>query len=219
MMITRSKLELEMFNEPIDFKEQMAEARRMQILMGAAEVFAEKGYHQATTKEIAKAAGVSEGTIYNYFANKRELLVAMVNAIGMQSVRSIIVDHPPDKPEAFMKAVLKDRYELAKQFGNRMTPLIAEMFTDAEMREIIYNQIAMPIAGHVEKFIQTNIAAGRFRRVNPIITTRCFVGAAFVNIALKLSGTDERYNDISEDELIEQLVSNFLSGLLIQDEK
>jgi AcrR family transcriptional regulator len=208
-----------MFNEPIDFKEQMAETRRMQILMGAAQVFAEKGYHQATTKEIAKAASVSEGTIYNYFANKRELLVAMVNAIGMQSVREIMVDESPDNPEAFMKAILKDRYELAKQFGNRMAPLIAEMFTDAEMREIIYNQIAMPIAGHVESFIQANIEAGRFHPVNPMITTRSFVGSIFINFALKLSGVDKRYNDISEDELIDELVSIFLNGLLIQDKK
>ena len=70
-----------MFEDPVDFKEQMAEARRMQILMGASQVFAEKGYHQATTKEIAKAAGVSEGTIYNYFANKRELLVELPNCL------------------------------------------------------------------------------------------------------------------------------------------
>jgi hypothetical protein len=38
-------------------------------------VFTEKGYHKATTKEIARAASISEGTIYNYFNNKRELLV------------------------------------------------------------------------------------------------------------------------------------------------
>ena len=208
-----------MFEEPIDFKEQMAEARRMQILVGASQVFGEKGYHQATTKEIAKAAGVSEGTIYNYFSCKRDLLVAMINAIGMQSVREIMIDVSPDKPEAFLKAILKDRYELGKQFGNRMTPLIAEMFTDAEMRETIYNQIALPIAGHLEKYIQINIEAGHFRPVNPVVATRSFVGGAFVNIALKLSGVDKRYDDISEDELIDQLVSNFLAGLLIQNEQ
>jgi len=208
-----------MFEEPIDFKEQMAEARRVQILVGASQVFAEKGYHQATTKEIAKAAGVSEGTIYNYFASKRELLVAMVNAIGMQSVRDIMIDVSSDKPEDFLKAILKDRYELGKQFGSRMTPLIAEMFTDAEMRETIYNQIALPIASHVEKFIQANIEAGRFRPINPVIATRYFVGGAFVNLALKLSGVDKRYNDICEDELIEQIVTHFLNGLLIPDEK
>ena len=68
-----------MIGATADFKEQMAEARRTQILMGAAQVFAEKGYHKSTTKEIATAAGVSEGTIYNYFGNKRELLLAMVD--------------------------------------------------------------------------------------------------------------------------------------------
>lgn len=209
----------QMFNEPIDFKEQMAEARRTQILMGASQVFAEKGYHQATTKEIAKAAGVSEGTIYNYFANKRELLVAMVNAIGMQSVRDIMIDESPDNPEAFLKAVLKDRYEIGKRFGNRMAPIIAEMLTDEEMREAVYNQIAMPIADHLETFIQANIKAGRFRPINPMVATRSFVGSIFINFALKLSGVDKRYHDISEDELIEQLVENFLNGLLIQNEK
>ena len=208
-----------MFEEPIDFKEQMAEARRMQILVGASQVFAEKGYHQATTKEIAKAAGVSEGTIYNYFENKRDLLVAMVNAIGMQSVRDIMVDVSSDKPEEFLKAILKDRFEIGRQFGNRVAPLIAEMFTDAELRETIYNQIALPIAGHIEKFIQANIEAGRFRLVNPVVATRYFVGGGFVNFALKLSGMDKRYCEISEDELIEQLVTHFLNGLLICDEK
>ncbi len=208
-----------MFDEPIDFKEQMTETRRMQILMGASQVFAEKGYHQATTKEIAKAAGVSEGTIYNYFTNKRDLLVAMVNAIGMQSVRNIMIDETLDNPKEFLTAILKDRFEIGKQFGNRMSPLIAEMFTDAEMRKTIYDQIAMPIAGHLEKFIQANIDAGRFHPVNPVVATRYFVGGAFVNFALKLSEVDKRYNDISEDELIEQLVSHFLNGLMIQDEK
>jgi AcrR family transcriptional regulator len=208
-----------MFDEPRDFKEQMAEVRRNQILTGAAEVFGEKGYHQATTKEIAKAAGVSEGTIYNYFKNKRDLLVAMVNVIGIQSVRNIFIEHSADDPYEYLTKVLKDRYVIAQHFGNRMAPIIAEMFTDQEMRETVYKRIALPISKFLEDFIQANIDSGRFRPVNPAIATRSFVGAAFINIALKLSGTDERYNEISEDELIEQLVFNFLNGLLIQDEK
>ena len=60
-----------MLDPNTDFKGQMIEARRTQILMGAAQVFAKKGFHKATTKEIAQAAGVAEGTIYNYFKNKR----------------------------------------------------------------------------------------------------------------------------------------------------
>ena len=58
---------------PDPIREQLIEARRNQILDAAAAVFAEKGFHRATTKEIAKTAGVSEGTIYNYFASKADL--------------------------------------------------------------------------------------------------------------------------------------------------
>jgi AcrR family transcriptional regulator len=205
-----------MFNEPIDFKEKMAETRRMQILMGAAQVFAQKGYHKATTKEIAQAAGVSEGTIYNYFENKRDILVAMVDAIGLQSVRQVMTEHAPDDPREFIKAVLRDRYQLAQNFGAQMAPIIAEMLTDAELRETVYQQLAIPLAGYVEKYIQANIDAGRFRPVDPVIATRAFVGVIFVNFALKLSNLETRYEQISPETLFDQLISFFLDGLLVK---
>ena len=44
-------------------RKQLAEARRNLILDGASMVFAEKGFHRTTTKDIAAAAGVVEGTI------------------------------------------------------------------------------------------------------------------------------------------------------------
>jgi len=208
-----------MLNAPIDFKEHMAEARRTQILMGASQVFAKKGFHKATTKEIAKAAGVSEGTIYNYFENKRELLVAMIDAIGVQSVRNIVIEHPPEDPRAYLRAVLKDRYQFAKNFGSRLTPIIGEMLTDEEMRETIYSRIARPLASYIENFVQANIDSGQFRPVDPMVATRSFVGALFVNFALKLSGIEERYNSLSEDDLIEQVISIFLGGLLTDNEE
>lgn len=48
--------------------------RREQIRSGAVQVISEKGFHEATTDIIAKAAGVSVGTIYNYFHSKEEIL-------------------------------------------------------------------------------------------------------------------------------------------------
>jgi AcrR family transcriptional regulator len=57
------------------------EERRQGILKAAASVFARKGFERATTREIAQAAEVAEGTIYNYFASKEELLAALVDAV------------------------------------------------------------------------------------------------------------------------------------------
>lgn len=61
-----------------------AEQRRQEILKAAASVFARKGYEKATTREIARAADVSEGTIYNYFASKKDLLLALADMIEVQ---------------------------------------------------------------------------------------------------------------------------------------
>ena len=45
------------------------------ILDAAIQVFAEQGFHQATISQIARAAGVADGTIYLYFKNKDDILV------------------------------------------------------------------------------------------------------------------------------------------------
>ncbi|MFC1951220.1 helix-turn-helix domain-containing protein, partial [Chloroflexota bacterium] len=55
-------------------KEEIARKRQRQILSAARRVFSQKGFAEATTAEIAREAGVSEGTIYNYFESKRDLL-------------------------------------------------------------------------------------------------------------------------------------------------
>jgi TetR/AcrR family fatty acid metabolism transcriptional regulator len=51
--------------------------KRSRILEAAIKVFAERGFHSATVAEIAKAAGVADGTIYLYFKGKDDLLLRL----------------------------------------------------------------------------------------------------------------------------------------------
>ncbi|HEY7971303.1 MAG TPA: helix-turn-helix domain-containing protein, partial [Xanthobacteraceae bacterium] len=53
-------------------------AKRRQILDGAMAVFLEKGFDAASMGEIARAAGVSKGTLYVYFDDKQALFDAIV---------------------------------------------------------------------------------------------------------------------------------------------
>jgi len=55
------------------------EERRVEILEAATKVFASKGFHAAKVEEIADAARVGKGTIYEYFASKSELFDHMVD--------------------------------------------------------------------------------------------------------------------------------------------
>ena len=54
-----------------------SETRKEQILKAAEKVFAKKGFHEATISEVAREAGLSDATIYEYFSTKEELLFSI----------------------------------------------------------------------------------------------------------------------------------------------
>jgi len=58
-------------------RERLGEILKKEILDAAAQVFNEYGYERATTKKIAAKAEVSEGTLYYYFDNKRDILMSL----------------------------------------------------------------------------------------------------------------------------------------------
>ena len=49
------------------------ESKRLEILMAAMQVFARKGVTNSKMAEIAEAAGIGKGTIYEYFASKEDI--------------------------------------------------------------------------------------------------------------------------------------------------
>jgi AcrR family transcriptional regulator len=57
------------------------EQRETDILDGAIVLFGEEGFHNVTTRKIAARAGVSEGTLFNYFSSKTELMRAILGRI------------------------------------------------------------------------------------------------------------------------------------------
>lgn len=52
--------------------------KRASLMRASAQVFAERGYSSTSADAIAEAAGVSVGTFYNYFRNKRQILLALI---------------------------------------------------------------------------------------------------------------------------------------------
>ena len=85
-------------------QEQLAAARRDQILDAAAAVFAERGFHMTTIKDIAKAAEIADGTIYNYFANKTALLIGILERL-QRALQPDAADLPP--PDADLREALR----------------------------------------------------------------------------------------------------------------
>lgn len=69
--------------------EQMREATRRHIIHEAASEFARLGFDQANINTIAEQAGIGKGTIYLYFASKRDLFLAMLRYIAQEQLQTI----------------------------------------------------------------------------------------------------------------------------------
>lgn len=65
--------------KPLNRKEREYESRRKETLAAALKLFSQKGYHQTSMSEIAKAAEFSIGSLYNFFKNKEELYLTLFN--------------------------------------------------------------------------------------------------------------------------------------------
>ncbi|MBT2726605.1 TetR/AcrR family transcriptional regulator [Bacillus sp. ISL-75] len=61
--------------------ERLVQKRRDQMIKGAVSLFKEKGFHRTTTREIAKAAGFSIGTLYEYIRSKEDVLYLVCDSI------------------------------------------------------------------------------------------------------------------------------------------
>lgn len=66
--------------------------KRERIIAAAERIFAQKGYFETTVAEIARDAQVAEGTIYEYFANKKDLLYAVPENY-LADYATFVLDH------------------------------------------------------------------------------------------------------------------------------
>ena len=66
-----------------------ADLTRQRLIRAALELFTTRGYHDTTTAQIAKKAGIAEGTIYRHFASKQQLLNELYRAAQRWAARVV----------------------------------------------------------------------------------------------------------------------------------
>ena len=68
---------------------ELVEQRRRQIVEAAVQLFIKQGFHKTTTRQIARAAGVSIGSLYEYFASKEDVLYLVCHSIHTEVERGV----------------------------------------------------------------------------------------------------------------------------------
>jgi AcrR family transcriptional regulator len=114
-------------------------AKRRQVMDGARAVFLSAGFDGASMNDIARAAGVSKGTLYAYFDSKEQLFEALIREErGQQAERLCAFPADPSDPGAQLRG-----------FGRRLVEMMARPETVAQVRVVIAATGKFPRLGQV----------------------------------------------------------------------
>jgi AcrR family transcriptional regulator len=197
-------------------KENITKMRKQQILEAALKVFSKKSFAEATTAEIAREAGVAEGTIYNYFQSKRELLVAVVKTFVMTEPFLNLFEHAGDTDyPTFLSSVLNNRIDYIEDSSKtRMLLLMIEILRDPELREMYDQQAVIPVMKQMEKFLEDKADKGEFRPVNAGIITRALGGMVLGLLLLALlEGESSPLRKTPRQELAAEIGHLVMNGI------
>ncbi len=127
-------------------QEQLVSARRNQILDAATRVFATKGFHPTTIKDVAREAGLADGTIYIYFENKPALLLAIMDRMTTAARQNVDPSQlaSMDLPQ-FVRTYIQHPLTVFEA-GNfeLFKVVVSEILVNEEMRERYYRQLVAP---------------------------------------------------------------------------
>ena len=206
---------MEQTTDPI--QQQLIDARRSQILDAATQVFAAKGYHRATIRDIAKVAGIADGTIYTYFANKAALVLGLMARLNQSDERPAhFTQGAAAAPAEFMRGYFRQRMALLGENATVFRAVLPELLANAELRATYREQTLQPTLAIAERFLAEQMAAGALRTADAAATARVLAGMVLGVLLLRLLGDEELEQEW--DRVTDVMATIVLDGILQGDD-
>lgn len=125
-----------------DEDESKMSEKQKKIVKAAIEMFSEKGFAATSTSEIAKKAGVAEGTIFRHYKTKKELLLSIVMPTVVKYIAPFfaksfvkeVFENEHESFESFVRKLIKNRFDFAKENFHILKIYIQEVFYHEELQ-------------------------------------------------------------------------------------
>ncbi len=204
-------------------RRERLEQRREQILRAAVKVFGRKGYERATIADIAREARLAEGSIYNYFKNKGDLLVQIPHLMMQPTVENLSDqlsrwaaggELPP--PEVVLPMIARTMIATMRQNAQFFRILLTGLpALNRSAREEYMQDVVAYGSGAVEAYLREELKRGALdSRLEPHVAALNFIGLFFPFIMLRdvLQIPDSK--SVEYEQVIAQSVRTFLRGVL-----
>ncbi len=208
-------------NKEIDLSELELPDKEKRILEAAIQISNEKGFSSTTTSEIAKRAGIAEGTIFRYFKTKKDIMHGiMLQAIKvasdkviLASLNNIFKNKEEKDLRGILKEILADRLELVQRFFPMFRVLVSEALFHQDIRDVIYSKLFNKMEHEILEFYKNMAARGQVRTdIDPMLIMRNIVGNFIAFIAQKMLFSDNFKLSECEKE-IDDMITLIIDGI------
>jgi len=205
-------------------EEKMTE-REKRIFDAAVEVFSQKGYEAATTRDIAETAGVAEGTIFRYYKTKKGLLQKILIKFAdllfidfaLRPVEEIFEKSIDGDLKQVMREIILDRMAMVEKIYPMASIIFSEIFFKEDIREALLQKIVPRILAAFESFHGVMVKRGLMRSDIPSDRIfRCVFANALVFVAqYKLSPVKPTPEEFEND--FESFFDIILNGIAVKE--
>ncbi len=192
-------------------KQKRSRRTRQRLVRAATRLFSEKGYERTTTNHIAKRAGVSVGTFYKYFLDKRSVFLEIYHDYSLEIEKTIHAELDPQKWQgidfhAGIHSLVRTAFQSHKRDPGLQHAFAQIAMKDPEFRDV-RNQIRAQLRKPLKRLIENRRGEIRVRN----IPLAAFLIDEAVEACLHSSITTNA--PFAEEELITEL-ANMVIGYL-----
>ena len=189
---------------------------REKILETSIKLFSEKGFNGTTTKEIAEAAEVNESLIFRHFSTKRDLYGAIIeNKIDEEpGIELPLQKYKDTKDDQLIFTAIAER--MLDKCGNDSSFIRLLHFSALEGHELsdmFFSTYVEYVNMLLCDYIESRIADGAFKNVNPHCASQAFIGMVVNHIIVQELFGEKKRNKIKNEELVDTFVTVFLDGI------
>lgn len=156
-------------------QEKPTELTRQRIVEAALEVFAKKGYHEATMDEIASVSQVSKGGLYFHFPSKQDLFLALADAAANMLIGKM--EQAMETSGLRRRQKMRLAVETAFQLLERHRPMARLVFLKMGSLGPPFDAKLMEIHGRIARLIQKELDQSEIAVVNSELVSLMWVGA------------------------------------------
>lgn len=158
---------------------ELVAKRRAQITKVATTLFASRGFHGTTVKDIAKIADVSPGLIYQYFEEKHDILfLSIMDVIAQKLERLQAVNEQYDDPVERFRAIITEYIRINDENCQAVILIYREIQCLPRNYIAALQELEVKTAAVIAQAVSFGIAAGRFKDEDPDFIAHVIVSLA-----------------------------------------